>query len=204
MPTWNRFARPSESSSLACWADVMSKVPAPSIPCFAHVHGDRRGDAVTVHSRGARLDFFARFVAHVRRRDWCSIGLALGDSVGVRSESVCIGVLCAMPPGECGGEYAARRRGGGRDARSGTNVSTAGSTKRNGNHRISAMNGFVFKSRRSSEVLSRRDERGTVGPPTSADRRPIDLAESRRTRTTNHERPGPAGRARTGRSFPRA
>lgn len=81
----------------------MSKVPAPSIPCFAHVHGDRRGDAVTVHSRGALLDFFARFVAHVRRRDWCSIGLALGDSVGVRSESVCIGVLCAMPPGECGG-----------------------------------------------------------------------------------------------------
>ena len=81
----------------------MSKVPAPSRPRFAHVHGDRRGDAVTVHSRGALLDFFARFVAHVRRRDWCSIGLALGDSVGVRSESVCIGVLCAMPPGECGG-----------------------------------------------------------------------------------------------------
>ena len=184
MPTWNRFARPSESSSLACWADVMSKVPAPSIPCFAHVHGDRRGDAVTVHSRGARLDFFARFVAHVRRRDWCSIGLALGDSVGVRSESVCIGVLCAMPPGECGGEYAARRRGGGRDARSGTNVSTAGSTKRNGNHRISAMNGFVFKSRYPPLVppLDRSGRRPPAPSPLRAPSVPGSLIATRRTR----------------------
>ena len=138
-------------------------------------------------------------------------GVLSGDSVGVRSESVCIGVLCAMPPGECGGEYAARRRGGGRDARSGTNVSTAGSTKRNGNHRISAMNGFVFKNRypplvppldRSGpalapprsvgvpgEVLSRRDERGTCnfGPPTSATSTLPNRVEPAR-RTTNGRR----------------